>query len=148
MGQRTQGMKLVELDVTDRTLVENARLLLRRHYSEISGVSAGLRTSRGTEFFGLCVDAKTATVGICAEYSAIGSMLTNGEKRIQTIVAVTRRSRSSYAILPPCGKCRDFIRAFGNPYVILQVGKGIGESKKVRLAELVPTPWDRGPGTS
>jgi cytidine deaminase len=141
-------MKLVELDETDRALVEKARLLLRRHYSEISGVSAGLRTSRGTEFFGLCVEAKTATVGICAEYSAIGTMLTNGEKRIQTIVAVTRRSRSFYAILPPCGKCRDFIRAFGNPYVILQVGKDIGESKKVRLAELVPTPWDRTPETS
>ncbi len=135
-------MKLLELNEGDRALVERTRLLLKKRISEISGVSAGLSTTDGKEFFGLCIDAKTATVGMCAEYSAIGTMVTNGGRRIKTIVAVTYEGRGRYAILPPCGKCRDLIRGFGNPYVVLQTGKDTGESKKVRLSELTPFPWD------
>jgi cytidine deaminase len=137
-----QGMKLSDLDDSDRELLKKTRGLLRKRVSEISGVSAGLLTSGGSEFFGLCVDAKTSTVGMCAEYSAVGAMVTSGESRIKTIVAVTRKSPTRYGVLPPCGKCRDFIRGFGNPYVILQTGKSLEDLKKVRLSELVPNPWE------
>jgi cytidine deaminase len=135
-------MKFVELNEDDQSLVERTQLLLKKRISKISGVSAGLRTNKGNEYFGLCVDAETATVGMCAEFSAIGTMVTNGERSISTLVAVTGRRKGGYAILPPCGKCRDLARAFGNPFVILQVGKDISESKKVRLLELTPFPWD------
>jgi len=101
-----------------------------------------LRTDRGTEFFGLCIDLETATINACAEYPAIGTMVSSGERKVRTIVAVTSKGRDGYAILPPCGKCRDFVRAFGDPYVILQVGKSIVESKKVKLSELTPFPWN------
>jgi cytidine deaminase len=138
-------MGLVELDESDKSLVEKTRLHLKRHGSKISGVSAGLRTSKGTEFFGLCIDLETATVSTCAEYSAIGTMVSSGERKVKTIVAITSKGKNGYAILPPCGKCRDFIRAFGDPYVILQVGKSIGESKKVKLSELIPFPWNEAP---
>lgn len=138
-------MKLVALDDADTDLLGETRRLLQKRHSEISGVSAGLSTSSGSRFFGLCVDAKTATVGICAEYSAIGAMVTAGERKIETIVAVNRRTRTEYGVLPPCGKCRDFIRAFGDPHVILQVGRHIGDAKKVRLSELVPAPWNEAP---
>jgi cytidine deaminase len=135
-------MRLVELNGSDKSLVEETRLHLKRRGSRISGVAAGLRTSKGTEFFGLCIDLETATVNARAEYSAIGTMVSSGERRIQTIVAITSKEKNGYTILPPCGKCRDFVRAFGNPYVILQVGKGTGESKKVKLSELTPFPWN------
>jgi cytidine deaminase len=138
-------VKLHELTRDDKELVEKAKTLLRKRRSEISGVSAGLRTSRGTEFYGLCVDAKTATVGICAEYAAIGTMVTSGEKRISTMVAVAYKGKGRYVILPPCGKCRDFAREFGNPYVILQIGRGPRDAKKVRVSDLVPFPWNRNP---
>ncbi|MGP8125873.1 MAG: cytidine deaminase family protein [Nitrososphaerales archaeon] len=138
-------MRLVELDKSDKSLVEKIRLHLKRHASKISGVAAGLRTSKGKEFFGLCIDLETATTSACAEYSAIGTMVSTGERKIRTIVAITSKGKSGYAILPPCGKCRDFAGAFGDPYVILQVGKSIGESKKVRLSELVPFPWNEAP---
>ena len=134
-------MKLVDLDAEDRELLKKARTLLQKRHSDISGVSAGLRTARGSEFFGLCLDAKTSTVGMCAEYSAIGAMVTSGENLIKTIVAVTCRTKPRYSVLPPCGKCRDLIRAFGDPYVILQVGKRLEDSRKARLSDLVPFPW-------
>ena len=138
-------MRLIELDESDKSLVEKTRLHLKRHASEISGVAAGLRTSKGREFFGLCIDLETATIGACAEYSAIGTMVSSGERKVRTVVAVTDKGKNGYAVLPPCGKCRDFVRAFGNPYVILQVGKSMRESKKVKLSELVPFPWNETP---
>lgn len=145
MHAETVAMNLAKLDESDRALVEKTRVLLQRRASEISGVSAGLRTASGKEFFGLCIDAKTATVGVCAEFSAIGTMVSSGEQRITTLVAVTCGSKGKYSILPPCGKCRDFARGFGNPFVILQVGKNMSESKKVRLSELIPFPWNEAP---
>jgi cytidine deaminase len=138
-------MRFVELDERDKSLVRKTRLHLKRRGSKISGVAAGLRTSKGTEFFGLCIDLETATIGACAEYSAIGTMVSSGERNVRTIVAITSKGKNGYAILPPCGKCRDLVRAFGDPYVILQVGKNIGETKKVRLSELVPFPWNEAP---
>lgn len=137
-------MNLLDLDDDDRALVQKAKLFLKRHISEMSGVSAALRTTSGKEYFGLCIDAKTATLGVCAEFSAIGTMISGGEKKVGAIVAITSNGKGRYLILPPCGKCRDFIRAFGNPFVILQVGKSIEESKKARLSELIPFPWDKG----
>jgi len=103
--RETTRLKLIELDGTDTELVEKARLLEKRH-SDISGVSPGLRTSRGTEFSG-GVDARTATVGMCAEYSAIGTMVTNGERSIRTLVAIAYRGDGRYEIIPLCGKCRN-----------------------------------------
>jgi len=141
MEPERPALKLLDIDDDDRALVRKAKLFLRRNTSEMSGVSAALRTTSGKEYFGLCIDAKTATVGVCAEFSAIGTMISAGEKKVGTVVAVTYKGKGKYLILPPCGKCRDFIRAFGNPFVILQVGE---EPKKARLSELIPFPWDEG----
>ncbi|QQG48771.1 MAG: hypothetical protein HY247_00140 [archaeon] len=138
-------MQLLGLDDQEESLVEKTRLHLKKYGSEISNVAAGIQTSKGTEFFGLCIDLKTATLGSCAEYSAVGTMLSSGEKRIRTIVAVAEKGRGGYRVLPPCGKCRDLVRGFGNPYVILQVGSSTREAKKVRLSQLLPFPWDRTP---
>jgi len=135
-------VELRKLGEDDKELVVRTKLLIRKRHSDISGVSAGVRTSRGNEFYGLCVDAKTSTVGMCAEFSAIGSMLTSGESRIKTMVAISYRGKGKYRILPPCGKCRDLAREFGDPYVILQKGKNFEEPRKVRLSELVPAPWN------
>ena len=139
-------MELLKLNEDDRELIERTTLLISKRHSDISGVSAGLRTSRGTEFYGLCIDAKTSTVGMCAEFTAIGSMLTNGESRIRTMVAVSYGGKGHYRILPPCGKCRDLAREFGDPYVILQKGRDFGEPRKVKLSELVPAPWNEYTG--
>jgi cytidine deaminase len=71
---------------------------------------------------------------MCAEYAAIGAMVTETSAKIGTIVAVNGKKN---AVLPPCGKCRQFINEFGNPYVILKVR---GKLVKAKLAELYPIP--------
>ncbi|MCU9602113.1 hypothetical protein OEV75_13000 [Caldibacillus kokeshiiformis] len=45
------------------------------------------------------------SIGFCAEHSAITAMVTAGERKIAKIVAVYEDG----SILPPCGRCREFI---------------------------------------
>ena len=72
--------------------------------ADAGGVASALVTEQGNVYVGVCIDT-SSSMGFCAEHNAIGSMVTNGESKIVTIVAVNWDGR----ILPPCGRCREFI---------------------------------------
>jgi cytidine deaminase len=72
-------------------------------------VAAALVTDAGHRFVGVCIDTGSGT-GFCAEHSAIAAMVTAGEYRIKAIVAVWRDEQGRLRVLPPCGRCREFIR--------------------------------------
>jgi cytidine deaminase len=73
-------------------------------------VAATLLTDQGTLYSGVCLDTGSGT-GFCAEHAAIAAMVTAGEYRIAKIVAVWRdEDISQLHLLPPCGRCREFIR--------------------------------------
>ena len=130
-------MKTVNLTRQDLDLVDMAKALIAERRSRISGVAATLRTGNGRVFSGVNIEIEaSAPCSICAEYAAIGTMVTEGGMEIETIVAVSLHD-DGWSVLPPCGKCRQFISEFGNPYVIVEVD---GKLKKVRLSELYPLP--------
>lgn len=130
-------MESADLTSQDFELVEMAENLIRKRKSRLSGVAAVLRTRNGKVFWGVNIEIEaSAPCSICAEYAAIGTMVTEGEMEIETIVAVSLHD-DGYSVLPPCGKCRQFISEFGNPYVVVEVK---GKLKKVRLSELYPMP--------
>ena len=72
--------------------------------ADAGGVASALVTEQGNVYVGVCIDT-SSSMGFCAEHNAVGSMITNGESKIVTIVAVNWDGR----ILPPCGRCREFI---------------------------------------
>jgi cytidine deaminase len=74
-------------------------------------------------------------MGFCAEHSAIAAMVTHGEHVIQKIVAV-----SGHGILPPCGRCREFMHQIHEDNWEAEVI--IGENKSVKLKDLLPFTWD------
>lgn len=76
-------------------------------------------------------------MGFCAEHAAIASMITAGESRIETIVAVNWDGR----VLPPCGRCREFIYQVNDENVDTRV---ILESRVTTLNELLPESWMKG----
>ncbi|MFQ6095380.1 MAG: cytidine deaminase [Candidatus Bathyarchaeia archaeon] len=130
-------MRFTDLAKKDLELVERAKDLIRKRRSKISTVAAVLRTKNNRIFSGVNIEIEcSAPCSICAEYAAIGTMVTEGEKEIDTIVAVSYWE-DKYSVLPPCGKCRQFISEFGDPYVIVEVNQKL---KKVRLSELYPLP--------
>lgn len=130
-------MMSANLAEKDLELVEKGKDLIKRRRSKISSVAAVLRTKNNKIFSGVNIEIEcSAPCSICAEYAAIGTMVSEGEKEIEAIVAVSHWD-DEYSVLPPCGKCRQFISEFGNPYVIVEVNQKL---KKVKLSELYPLP--------
>ncbi|MDH4231830.1 MAG: hypothetical protein OEW04_07340 [Nitrospirota bacterium] len=126
-------MILRRLSKKDIELVDDARLLIRRRRNRKSRVAASLRTKSGSIWNGINIEIREcAPCSICAEYAAIAKMFTDADDEIEAIVAVSLK-KGRYSVLPPCGKCRQFMSAFGNPYVILEVK---GKLKKARLSDI------------
>jgi cytidine deaminase len=101
---------------------------------EAGGVGSALVTDKGNVYVGVCIDAACG-LGFCAEHNAIGNMITNGESKIISIVAVGCDGN----ILPPCGKCREFIYQVDPHNVESRILLPNGAVKKLR--ELLPDYW-------
>jgi cytidine deaminase len=98
-------------------------------------VGATLVTDRGNVYSGVCIDTASGT-GFCAEHAAIAAMVTAGEYRIARIVAVWKDENGTTFVLPPCGRCREFIRQIHPENIDSEVVLGRNES--VKLCDLLP----------
>ncbi|SDU09652.1 cytidine deaminase family protein [Jiangella alkaliphila] len=101
----------------------------------IGDVASTLVTDRGNAYHGVCIDTASGT-GFCAEHSAIAAMVTGGEERIEAIVAVWRDENGALYVLPPCGRCREFIRQLHPDNLGTRVV--LGRDRAVPLRELLP----------
>ena len=99
---------------------------------EAGGVAAALVTDQGNVYRGVCIDT-SCSMGFCAEHAAIAAMLTAGENRVEKIVAVNWDKH----ILPPCGRCREFLLQLGNPETLVLVA----ENTAVPVKNLLPYAW-------
>jgi cytidine deaminase len=126
--------------MTNEDLISGAARVLRP-YTTIDGrlfgdVAAMLLTDQGNAYAGVCIDTGSGT-GFCAEHSAIAAMVTAGEYRIAKIVAVWRDERDGKLdVLPPCGRCRQFIRQIDEAN--LETDAVLGKEKVLKLKELLP----------
>jgi cytidine deaminase len=99
-------------DASNDDLIQRAASALRpqRVGGRLFGdVACALRTDQGNVLLGVCIDTGSGT-GFCAEHSAIAAMVTAGETRIDRIVAVWNDADGTTLVLPPCGRCREFMR--------------------------------------
>jgi cytidine deaminase len=82
----------------------------------------------------------TAQAVLNAEHSAIAAMATAGEYRIAKIVAMWRDDDGALSVMPPCGRCREFIRQVDPANLDTEVV--LGRRGSARLRELLPlTEW-------
>ena len=102
---------------------------------EAGGVAAALVTDQGNVYRGVCIDT-ACSMGFCAEHAAIAAMITAGESRVEKIVAVDWDKK----ILPPCGRCREFLMQLGNPDALVLVA----ENTAVKVRDLLPFYWQGG----
>ncbi|MCY4778903.1 hypothetical protein ORI89_04525 [Sphingobacterium sp. UT-1RO-CII-1] len=73
-------------------------------FISFGSVAAAILTSKGNVYVGVSIDT-ACSMGFCAEHAAIAEMLKNQEVKIEKLIAVTE----SGDIVPPCGRCREFI---------------------------------------
>jgi cytidine deaminase len=102
--------------------------------AEAGGVASALVTDQGNVYVGVCVDTNCG-MGFCAEHTAIANMVTNGESRILTIVAVNWDGR----ILSPCGRCREFIYQVDSANVSTRVL--LHGDRESTIEQLLPDHW-------
>lgn len=65
--------------------VQNSRKI--SPFIDAGGVAAAILTKQGNIYVCVCIDT-ACTLGMCAERNAIANMITNGESRIDKVVAV------------------------------------------------------------
>ena len=102
--------------------------------AEAGGVGAALLTASGTVYTGVCIDTR-CSMGFCAEHAAAAAMITAGENRVVKMVAVNWDGN----VLPPCGRCREFISQLHPDNFLAEVL--IDREKVVKLRELLPFDW-------
>lgn len=101
---------------------------------DAGGVGAAILAANGKVYTGVCIDT-ACSMGFCAEHAAAAAMITAGESRILKIVAVGKDGH----IMPPCGRCREFIGQIHDDNFQAEVAISIGKSVTIR--ELLPYDW-------
>lgn len=124
--------------ISDQDLFELAKATTNKRVLSDSAtagsVASALVTANGNIFVGVCIDTACG-MGFCAEHNAVGSMITEGESAITAIVAVNRHGD----ILPPCGRCREFICQVDDANRSTRVL--LPNERTATIAELLPEHW-------
>ena len=101
---------------------------------EVGGVAAALLTDRENVYLGVCIDT-ACSMGFCAEHAAAAAMITAGEHIIRKVIAVDYEGK----ILPPCGRCREFLSQLSDDNMHAEVM--LADNVVVSLKELLPYDW-------
>jgi homotetrameric cytidine deaminase len=123
------------LDAPER-LLQAAEAAMRNAYAPHSEfkVGAALRAPSGAIYAGANVENASYPQGQCAETSAIGALITAGEREIAA-VAVVAEQRD---VCPPCGGCRQRLSEFAQPDTPVY----LGGSLTTTIGELLPLAFD------
>ena len=124
--------------MTTKQIIEEAIKVIKPKFfgdSEIGMVGCALITDKDTIFKGVCIHT-VCGMGFCAEHTAIGQMVTQGEYKIKKIVAVYKNTEDEISILAPCGRCREFMYQTNEENLDTDVVLDI--NNVVKLKELLP----------
>ena len=97
-------------------------------------VGAAIRTASGAVVVGCNVENAAYPLGSCAEAGAIAAMVAAGDRSITEIVVVTDGDQPG----TPCGGCRQRIREFAGPDVVVHSVAQSGVVWSTTVAELLP----------
>jgi cytidine deaminase len=122
--------------VTDDDLFAAATAIQQRAYAPYSRfqVGAAILADDGNIYSGCNVENAAYPIGNCAEASAIAAMIAAGAKRIKRVYTVG----PGVAPVTPCGGCRQRIREFADPDVVVISQGTDGVPIRQTVAELLP----------
>ena len=115
--------------------VQNGRKI--SNYIDAGGVAAAVLSSSGKIYTGVCIDT-CSTLGICAERNAIFNMITNGEEKIDKVLAIMPDGKSG----APCGACRELmVQLMPNDYKDIEILLDYESERIVKLGDITPEWW-------
>jgi homotetrameric cytidine deaminase len=130
------------LDAPDALLAAAEAAMRNAHapYSRFK-VGAALRAPGGGIYTGACVENASYPQGQCAETSAIGALVSAGEREIAAVAIVAERAD----ICPPCGGCRQRLSEFAGTGVPVYLGRPGGPRETTTVGELLPLSFSLEP---
>ena len=134
------------LDPEDDALIAAAGAALRRHFHPWRHrLAAAARDGSGRIFTGIHLGATVGRLSICAEATALGRALIEGDGTIAAIVTVRHpkpdEPHRHPAVVPPCGACREMLADHApDAQVILPGPNGL---VRVPALLLLPLPYQR-----
>jgi cytidine deaminase len=136
------GMRYRVLDPAEERLIAAAFDVIDRNY--VRGrhhVGSAVRASSGVIYVGVHLESPGGDV--CAEWVAIGSAVSAGEREVTACVAVRRSGPGGTrpGVMSPCGACRELLTHYG-PEAEVVVPTPAGP-KKLSIGELLPIPYDQ-----
>lgn len=115
--------------------VQNERRI--SDYVTAGEVSAAILSESGRIYTGVCIDT-CSTLGICAERNAIFNMITNGEYKIDKVLAVMPDGKTG----TPCGACRELmVQLMPDNYKEIEIMLDYETRKTVKLGDITPEWW-------
>ena len=114
--------------------VQNGRVI--SPFVDAGGVAAAILTKEGNIYVGVCIDT-CCSLGMCAERNAIANMITNGESKIDKVVAVMGDGR----VGSPCGACRELMMQLSPESSKIEILTDKETKTTVTLGELMPDWW-------
>lgn len=115
--------------------VQNERRI--SDYVTAGEVSAAILSESGRIYTGVCIDT-CSTLGICAERNAIFNMITNGEYKIDKVLAVMPDGKTG----TPCGACRELmVQLMSDSYKDIEIMLDYETRRTVKLGNITPEWW-------
>ena len=128
-------MTFYEITDRDRELIGIALATLAKNFDDgvyYHTVGAAIRCKNGHVYSGVNCDG---IHGSCAEFIAIGTAISAGEREFDTIVAVHEKAVNG--VVSPCGNCRQMLFEYC-PDIRVIVNNDEGELIKVSIRDLLP----------
>lgn len=97
-------------------------------------VGAAIETKSGSVYCGVNVENAAYPEGTCAEAGAIAAMIAAGEQEISKVAVVADAPNP----VQPCGGCRQKLREFAGPDVVVTMATLSGAQMSMTVAELLP----------
>ena len=121
-------------------LIDDAKAVRPNAHAPYSNfkVGAAIRAASGTVYVGVNVENVAYPEGTCAEAGAIAAMVAAGETGIAEVAVVA----DSPVPVTPCGGCRQKIKEFAGPDVVVTMGTLEGKELVMTVAELLPGAFD------
>lgn len=97
-------------------------------------VGAAIRAQSGAVYAGCNVENVAYPQGTCAEAGAIAAMVAGGDTSIAEVVVVADSEHPT----TPCGGCRQKLREFAGPEVVVTMVTLEGRSLSMTMEQLLP----------
>lgn len=118
------------------SLLQSAHDIREKAYAPYSKFKVGvaLRAASGEIFVGVNVENAAYPEGTCAEAGAIAAMIAAGQTQIAEVAVIA----DAPTPVQPCGGCRQKLKEFSAPDVVVTMANLSGDKLVMTVAELLP----------